>query len=208
MLPLLIPAGVAVGGLIAKGIASGIKSKAEKSLEGDIASEKARLAAEEQRLSGGGGGMSASKLAAAQSQARGAASSAANEQIANAVRGSAAGGGASGMAQNAIGQAQMAEQAALAQNLSNIRAADLDYAQAQRDALVGQRAALFNQQMALKGMADQRKAAMLEAFGQAAGVPLQMGMSKDYMGLVQSAMANKMAQQNATMGAALPQYGG
>ena len=77
---------------------------------------------------------------------------AANEQIANALRGSAMGGGASGLTGNMVASAQQAEQRAIAQGLSGIREQDLAAAQAQRDALIAQKQQLFNNTLTTSGM--------------------------------------------------------
>ncbi len=96
------PVGTAVGAGIGAlaGYLGSRKTKGEKALEATNAAEAARIDAEQARLGGGNGGMSASKLLAARGAVHGQAASAANEQIANAMRGSSA--GAAGLQQQAV----------------------------------------------------------------------------------------------------------
>lgn len=170
------PVGTAVGAGIGAlaGYFGSRKTNGEKELEAANAQEAARIQHEQARLANGNGGMSASKLLNAQSAMRGAAASAANEQIANAMRGSAA--GPSGMQEGAIANAQENEQRALSQGMSAVRQQDLDYAQQQRDALQGAKQQLFQNQVTSTEYQRQRKrelAAALGAAGQtAAGVPV------------------------------------
>ncbi len=142
------PVGTAVGAGIGAlaGYLGSRKTKGEKALEASNAAEAARIASEQARLGGGNGGMSASKLLAAQGAVRGQSASAANEQIANAMRGSTA-AGASGLQQQAVANIQEGEQRANTQGLSNVRAQDLDYAEQQRQALAAQKQQLFQNQI-------------------------------------------------------------
>jgi hypothetical protein len=151
------------------------KTKGEKELEASNASEAARIQAEQARLGGGNGGMSASKLLAAQGAVRGQAASAANEQIANAMRGSTA-AGASGLQQQAVANINEGEQRANTQGLSAVRAQDLDYAEQQRQALAAQKQQLFQNQITTTQWQKDRKAQVansLAGAGQmAAGIPV------------------------------------
>jgi hypothetical protein len=150
------------------------KTKGEKALEASNAAEAARIASEQARLGGGNGGMSASKLLAARGAVHGQAASAANEQIANAMRGSSA--GAAGLQQQAVANINEGEQRALSQGESNLRAQDLDYAEQQRQALAAQKQQLFQNQITTTEWQRQRKrevAAALAQSGQmAAGMPV------------------------------------
>jgi len=161
------PVGTAVGAGIGAlaGYFGSRKTKGEKALEASNAAEAARIADEQRRLGGGGGGMSASKLLGAQSAMRGAAASTANEQIANAMRGSAA--GPSGMQESAIANAQESEQRALSQGMSAIRQQDLDYAEAQRQAIAAQKQQLFQNQVTTTEYQRQRKRELAAALGAA-----------------------------------------
>jgi hypothetical protein len=187
--------GAGIGAL--SGYLASRKTKGQKELEASNAAEQARITAEQARLSGGNGGMSASKLLNAQSAVRGAAASTANEQIANAMRGSAMGAGASGVQQNAVANAQEAEQRANAVGLSDIRNQDLDYAQRQRDALNAQKQALFQNQLTTTGMQQQNRQ---QLYGSIAGATApgpasaQAGIEA-YLKQLQDAKALKAAEQ-------------
>jgi hypothetical protein len=120
--------------------------------------------------------MSQSKLLAARGAVRGQAASAANEQIAQAMRGSAMDAGASGLAGQRVAAVNEAEQRALSQGESALRAQDLDYAEAQRQALAAQKQQLFQNQITTTEWQKQRKAALAAALGasgqMAAGIPV------------------------------------
>ncbi len=188
------PIGMGIGA--AAGLAAGIiasrKTRGQKELEAANAAEAARIAAEQARLNGGNGGMSASKLLEARSAAQGQTAAAANQQIANIMRGSAS--GPSGMQQQQVAAVQDAQQRGLAQNESGIRSADLDYASQQRAGLEAQKAALFQRQLTTTGMQQQNQQALAASIG-GAGQAAGMG-AESYIQGGQS-YADYIAQLNA-----------
>lgn len=160
----------ALGGFLASR-----KTKGQKELEAANAAEAARIAAEEKRLAGGADGRSASAAMLAQSAIRGSAASAAQEQLAQANRGSAT--GASGQALQQAAAIQDAEQRGIQQGLSADRQQGLDSAAQQRGELAAMKQNLFQNRLATTGMQQQNRQ---QLYGALTGAAQTGGYIYDY----------------------------
>jgi len=119
--------------------------------------------ADQKRLAGGAGGMSQGALQQAQAGIANTVQAQQQQALAQLARGSAMGGGESGVRLAQQGAVLGAGQQAMQQGMSNLREQDLAYAQQQRQA----NQALMQQ---LASMGAARKAGVQQAAGQAFGI--------------------------------------
>jgi hypothetical protein len=148
--------------------------------------------ADQKRLAGGAGGMSQGALQQAQAGIANTVQAQQQQALAQLARGSAMGGGESGvrLAQQGAGQQ------AMQQGMSNLREQDLAYAQQQRQA----NQALMQQ---LASMGAARKAGVQQAAGQAFGITPSQAQEAAGMGGADRGQFAQMVQGMANNAAAV-----
>jgi hypothetical protein len=154
----------AIPGLVST-IVQAVPGKLEKQL-------RDQMAADQKRLAGGAGGMSQGALQQAQAGIANTVQAQQQQALAQLARGSAMGGGESGVRLAQQGAVLGAGQQAMQQGMSQLREQDLAYAQQQR---------AMNEQMRqqLMGMAEMRKQAALPEAQRAMGLtPMQVAAAQ------------------------------
>lgn len=146
---------------LVQAVVSAVPGKMEKMFRKDIIADRARLA-------GGGGGLSSGRRAQLASEASGQIQAQQGAALANLARGSAMGGGASGLAQAAAAGIQQAGLQATNQAMSDIRQQDLQVAEAQRQQL-------YQRMLAARQMGQQRKQEAQGSIGEVSNTGFQTG---------------------------------
>jgi|GEM_PF-6360178 len=152
--------------------------------------------ADQKRLAGGAGGMSQGALQQAQAGIANTVQAQQQQALAQLARGSAMGGGESGVRLAQQGAVLGAGQQAMQQGMSNLREQDLAYAQQQRQA----NQALMQQLASIGAM---RKAGVQQAAGQAFGITPTQAQEAAGMGGADRDQYAQMVQNMATNSAAV-----